>query len=630
MNESEHEPRKEASFVDKTIDYIFSMNRVTFYLILILIAGAFLRFFAAVNLSIGADEMHFVTHAINFIGADRLITWDQTSGLWFAFTDVMYQILGFSQFSSRFASFFFGSFSIIAIFLLTKEFFSKRVALFAAFLLAFSSFHTRYTVSEMDVMAVFFIIMGAYLFVKSVKTAKMKFYFLSGLFIGLGVYTKVYPFLFVPSLLLYFVHITWKKKEKVLTKRNMKLIAVFLAVIFFFSIPALTHNYLLYKNEGFLDYIFTKTLQVGKDKAAQYYSWAPLWDARNDWAGFVFGNSLHAGGNPLPTSLIVLKWIYQGTPVNFILGFLGLLFIVFYKKEYMDYVWLFFFSILFAYPYLTTTILLPKHFVFFEVFLIPMAALAFDGIIKSVSKIAKKNLTKYFVIGLLIFSLIFMAVPNGGSPVHVYGKNNVGSMIDFKNKNIPETSLVVGDSRIYRGRINWAFQGRPYLEGTEFVNILNQQDQLPGDVVNAEVFYYECVLDDCGWGTVKDQPEFNASMEALTDFFKQNGELVERIDEPDEKSAYFPIISDGKRIEVINIYRAVIPLKTSVGGIASQPKSWFLYTVGYEPKEEQFDYYEPQGVFQKLLDKLAHWIVLLSVLLAFLSPLYVIYEYRKK
>ena len=203
-------------------------------------------------------------------------------------------------------------------------------------------------------------------------------------------------------------------------------------------------------------------------------------------------------------------------------------------------------------------------------------------------------------------------------------------MIEFKDESIPQNSLIIGDSRIYRGQINWAFQGRPYLEGTDFINALNNIDKLPGKEISIETYFFECIPDDCGWGTVKNQPEFNQSMESLVDFFKENGQLVKKISMPKEREPYYPIFTEENRDEVINIYKTDIKIKESVLALASQPKEWFLYNIGFLPKEKQFDYYETSNIFDKSLDRIAHWIVLLSLILSFISPIYIIYLFRKK
>src|SRR3989338_2857437 len=115
------------------IDKIFSLSKEKLYLLGILFLGIFMRFIAARNLSDSADSMHFVTHAINFLSAGRLTTYDQSAGLWHALTSIFYNLFGTTHFASVLASFIFGSASIIAIYLLAKEFFSSKVSLLAAF-----------------------------------------------------------------------------------------------------------------------------------------------------------------------------------------------------------------------------------------------------------------------------------------------------------------------------------------------------------------------------------------------------------------------------------------------------------------------------------------------------------------
>ena len=197
-----------------------------------------------------------------------------------------------------------------------------------------------------------------------------------------------------------------------------------------------------------------------------------------------------------------------------------------------------------------------------------------------------------------------------------------------KEENIKTTDLVVADSRMYRGRINWAFQGRPYIEGTDFLNILSDQEQLQKNAVPITIYFFECVSDDCGWGTVKDQPEFNASMESLVSFFSQNGEKIETFDEPDRSKSYYPLFI-GEKKEEAAVYKATMALNPAIIQFASQPKSWWIYTIGFEPKEQQFDYYEIHSTPDQILNNLAHMIVTLALLLAFISPLYVIYLVRK-
>jgi hypothetical protein len=158
-----------------------------------------------------------------------------------------------------------------------------------------------------------------------------------------------------------------------------------------------------------------------------------------------------------------------------------------------------------------------------------MGAVATRYLGEKISILVKGNGIKILIVIMLLFSLGFLGLTNSSDIEHFYGRGSISQMIDFKEDNIGKGDLIVGDSRIYRGRINWAFQGRPYLEGSDFINVLNNREEIEGSEVNTDVYYYECVVDDCGWGTVASQKEFNASMESLSEIFRGNGELVGEI-----------------------------------------------------------------------------------------------------
>ncbi len=610
----------EDNILKKAADSLFSTSKTTLYLALIFAFGFILRLIAAVNLGVTADDMHHVTFAINFLQAGRLTTYEQSAGLWHAFTSVMYSLSGTTQLASRIAPLVFGSFSILVIYLLTKEFFSKKTALIAAFLLAIAPFHIKNTIAEMDVMAMFFVLLSMFLFVKALKTNKFNYFLVGGIALGLAIYTKVYPLLFVPSFILYFIYIKRKDKSQILTKNNVHKMLLFLIIAALFAIPALTHNYLLYKDKGFLDLHFTRTLGLGKNNSAEYYSWDPIFERKSSWAGLFFGDERHIVSG-IPLLLGAAGFIRKADPINFYLGLIGIVMLFFRQKDKRKYLVFFLLNILFIFPFLAANILLAKHFLFLEILLVHLSALPVAHL-NYKFELKNKKYPKYMFLLLLLLSLILLAQLSSGV-THFYGKSHIAKMIEFKEENIPANSLIVADSRIYRGRINWAFQGRPYLEGFDFIQITNSQEQFPGEAFKVETYFFECIPDDCGWGSVKDQPEFNASMESLADFFKENGQLITKINEPNMQEKYYPFV--GKEKEIVAVYKADLFLKEDVLSIANQPKNWWIYSVGFEPREEQFDYYKTSTTFDSLLNNFAHLIVWLALILAFISPLYAVY-----
>src|SRR3989344_2165499 len=453
------------NIVEKLIDGIFELSKEKIALLTILLLALVLRIMAAINLGVNADDMHFVTDAIGFLSSEKLVTWSMSAGLWHAVTDIFYNLIGFTQLASRSTAVIFGALTVFIVYLLSKEFFNKKVSIISAFLVAIATFHIKNTTASQDVMAMFFSLCAIVLFIQALKNQKSYFYMISGIFIGLAIYTKVYPLLFIPSMLLYALYYHKKLNKSLFSKSNIKRISLFIIVAFIFTIPALTHNYLLYKDKGFLDLQFTRTLGLGKTISAQYYSWDHQFEAKNDWKGLILGNSTNSASKK-PTLLSAIDFIRLSDPITFYLGIIGIIIVLFFRKNYRSYAVFFLFNILLILPFLASLILLPKHFIFLELLIIPLGALAAGELDIKISKIMKKTRIKAILFILLLISLILLGLPNvpkifSPNTYNTYGKSHMAQIIEFKDKNIPENALVIGDSRIYRGQINWAFQGRP-------------------------------------------------------------------------------------------------------------------------------------------------------------------------
>ncbi|MGV8142530.1 MAG: ArnT family glycosyltransferase [Candidatus Pacearchaeota archaeon] len=606
------------------IDGLFSMDKTKLFLLIFFAFGLIIRIISAVNVSVSADDMHHVIHAIDFYKSGRLVTYDQSAGLWHALTSVFYSVFGVGQFTSRFLLVLFGSFTILLVYLLSKEFFPERVSLFAAFLTAIAPFHIKLTVGEMDIMAMFFVMLSMLLFVRGLKSDKKILFAFSGIAMGLALYTKVYPVLFIPSLLLYAIYYYKKNAKEIISKKNVRLLSIFVLAAVIFAIPVLVHNYLLFQEKGFLDLQFTRTFGLGKEISQEYYGWDHQFNAKNDWSGLVFGRSSNYGDLPTPTLWVALNYLRFGSPLVFYLGIAGIIFMFFYKRDrnYLVFLGL---SLLFALPFLASIILLPKHYLFLELLLIPVTAFTLDSFITFMKAKYKLNLLSIIVVVLLIISFIVLGLTNTGTSPHFFGTSAVEQFLEFKASKIAEDSLIVSDSRIYRGQVHWLSYGRPYAEANSFIEFLNIQEDLPGKLVETKVYFIECVSDDCGWGTIKDQPELNASMERLTSLFAQRGILVNEIAEPFKDESFYPLQS-SKLQSKFRVYLATVPLNPQVIDFASQPKEWFLYEIGYVHPDSQFDSFKRDTFFKKSLYNLARLIVLISMLFAVLCLLYIIYD----
>lgn len=616
------------NFIDKVLDVFYSEDKTALTVLSVFVLGLILRFIAAINIRVAADDMHFAVHAINFLNSGKLVVYDQSASLWYYLTDISYSIFNISQLTSRSVALLFGAFSIILMYLFVKEFYGKKAGMFAAVLLAVSPFHIKNTISEMDVAVMFFIIFSLYTFGKGLKNENKKMLIFSGILLGLAILTKVYSLLFIPVMITYALSENWKKKGKIFDKKYLQLLLIVLGVAFIFAIPSLTHNYLLYKDKGIVDLLYANTAGIAREASAPYYSWDTGWGEGADWPGFFFGKSQRVEGD-LPTGLYaVLASIFAN---DFIVGILGLLGIFFaWKKKDKRFLVMAGAMVLFVYIYLAARILLIKHYIFLLYIFVPLASLSFVKIDEKIRSSWKKYRSRYLVILIILVSLVYLGFNSYGTLDHFYSKSATAQVIDFKNSNIPEDALIVGDARIYRGEIHWMFNSRNYMESALLERVLETSESLNASKSLVDVYYVECVPDDCGWGTIKDQPEFNASSEAVKDFFADYGTVVSEINIADGKQSYFPIISD-KNETYYRIYKTQIPLVPQILPALKANNIWFLYPIGYDESiGEIFDNYEVHGVFDKLLNSLAHAIVICGIALAFISIIFLMYLFFYK
>jgi len=602
---------------------IFSKDKTKLYLLIFIILGFFLRIIAAINLTVSADDMVFAVHAINFLGSKKLEVYDQSTSLWYSLTDLFYKIFGVGQVGSRFSSILFGTLSILLIYLLCYEIFkNKRISLLAAFLLAISPFHIKNSLAEMDITVMFFIFLSLYLFIYGMR--RKFFLFLSPVSFGLAILTKSYSVIFIPGL--FFLGLYFMKKNNFDNKEIIKTIILFSVILFFFVLPTLTYNYLLYKDKKIMDFQFSRHFgkylpNFDEKKARQLYGWNVGWNAKSDIEGFFFGNSIHLGGSKIPSSLYSFSFLLFGDPIITIFGLFGL--VMLFKRKNL-YVWIFLAVFLIPFMYIGSIAIMPKHFIFALLALTPSAAYSLN---KTYEKLLEKRvkINKIFII-LLLFSLIYLG-SNKVTLGNFYSVSAIKQMISYKEK-IPENALIVADSRIYRGQINWMFHDRNYVEANYFPNVFKISEESPGTKIPIGVYFIECVPDDCGWGTVLGQPEFNETMENIAKFFKNNSEISETIYSSEEKPFY---LFFGERKPHFSIYKRTLALNPVVFRVIKNTHVWFLYPIGYDESiQVLFDRYNIYSSFDMLLNKICLMIIRLGLVLALLSVLFLFYIAFKK
>ncbi len=120
-----------------------------------------------------------------------------------------------------------------------------------------------------------------------------------------------------------------------------------------------------------------------------------------------------------------------------------------------------------------------------------------------------------------------------------------------------------------------------------------------------KVYFIECIPDDCGWGNIENQPEFNQSTENIVSNFKEISTL--------KKTLY------NGREPYFNIYETTFPLFPGMIKAVQSTHNFFFYPVNYKPKEQIILRYEAKNPIHKMLDIIAHIILYIEVIIALFS-----------
>jgi 4-amino-4-deoxy-L-arabinose transferase-like glycosyltransferase len=586
----EKEQAKGQSILDKSIDFIFSKD-IRKYLIIILILGVILRFYAVSNITTIADEMIHGVHSIDIIKSG-VINHQNESPAWSYLTDIAYKIFGVNAFSSRFLSFFFGSLTILLVYLLGKEIFNEKIGVLASFFLAISSYHLRYALMEMDEALIFFLLLGFYFFIKEFKISK-KISYLSVLFFGVSILIKPISLPYIASFVLCIIYYFLTSEErKEIIKKNKKRTLYSILILFAFTLPILAYNYILYKQKGIVDVIFSRFLGINQD----IYAGLQGYDK-----SFVLSEIFTLAPKFIFETFIKLD------PILFVFGILGIIYIIF-DKNYKSGRGLLLFHLV-PLLFLMGTSLLQTHFVPFTALLSITSAVFVFSIIDKFK--IKSSVVIPFALIIMLISNLFIILP------YISSRSAMFNVRDFAVSDVQQNDIVVADGRIYRGRIAWTFNDKNYIEASLFPQLMEINNNLTSRTIQINLYYVECAADDCGWGTIKDQPEFNQSMEDITSFFKTNSQAMKVFNGGggigEDKGPY------------IVVYKSSVFVHPEIYPILANTHDWFYYPVRWA-KNDWYDKYTPDGLFQELFNNVGKFMLWAAVILALLSPLLILRE----
>lgn len=217
------------------------MKRNKIFLLLfavIFFLGVFLRFYqlGIVPYSLNWDEVSWGYNAYSILQTGKDEYGDQLPLSFRAFGDykqpfyiyasvIPIALFDLTPFATRFPSAFFGSLSILFVFLLTYELFRKEkyariVALLAMFFFAISPWSLQFSrVAYEANVGLFFIILGSWLFVRGLNLKQKWYLFAGAAALALSAYTYHSDKLFAPALFVILLLYGWKYfiKKKVLT-----------------------------------------------------------------------------------------------------------------------------------------------------------------------------------------------------------------------------------------------------------------------------------------------------------------------------------------------------------------------------------------------------------------------------
>jgi len=590
----EKKENKISLFIDNLVDFFFSKNPKK-WIVLILILGIILRFWIVPNITPQvADEMVHGPHAIGVISSGALNMQNQCP-IWFYLTDIAYEIFGVNSFSMRFLSIFFGILLIPLIYLISRKFFNTKIALIASFLWAISSYVIRYSLGEMDIAMIFFVMLAIYFFFDS-YIEKQKLSLWVFVFLSVAILIKPIALMFIPGFIILFFIKSYKKRD--ILKQNLKNVIYGSILSLIFMSPVLVYNYLLYNEKQITDVLFSRFLHISPEIFEQLQ-------------GFDVTFSI----------MRIIKdgpWFLWHTfpllnPVISLLGILGIILILFYKNQNAK---LFLLPWIIPFIFLLGTSHLQTHFV---IFMIPLCIFAGFFILKLLRLLKKGNNKKllFFILIILFLMNMYTLFP------WMTSKSAIFKMRSFAIDNFEDDDIIVADGRIYRGRISFMFHDKHYVESSYFSQIIQQINSLDqSHNIPIDIYYVECVPDDCGWGTIKDQPDFNQSMEQMTSYFSSISKIISSI----------PGGGNDRRVEegepFFNIYHTSANINPAIFSIVDSTHTWFYYPVMW--KGDRYDSYELNTIFKTFLHNFAYIILWIAILIAIFSSVIPFIELKRK
>ncbi len=581
--------------VERCVDIIYSREKRGLRMLLLLMGiGFILRLIAALHEDLLADDAVYASQSAGILHAGILST-HSNPPLFFYLTDIAYKIFGYTTFAARFWPLIAGTLLIGVVFLIGRKLFNEKVGLGAAFFATFANFLVRMTFTEQALVVFFFVFLGIYAGLWYIDTKKLSWLLLAGTGFGLGVLTKYNSPFFVLSFLCFVCIVKLKEKERIISKVNGKHLIIFLLIMGIFTIPFLAFNYLLYQDKGLVDVYFSRLVHV--EKAQALYK-----DLAGQERSF-FDNLLSIGnyGN--------YNIIYKTDIVLLLFSLLGILFWI-RKKEWKA---LYFLAIFLVIPFILQSAGAPlqKHFAFMYL----LASLPAGYALYNVRERVKNNYLWYGLIAIMTAIMIVNLGSAYGVPSNYFTSSPSSQLKSFVNNEVKAQDLLVLDGRIYTAKSFWLVADKQFIMATQFGDVYKANQQLQEQQrVPTSVYVVECAIDDCGWGWVAQQPEFNSSQEEIISAITTGAraKLVKSISAEEFKDN--ELYGNKQKKEVYKIYRTELDLSPQLLSYVTASQSFYFVPYLYKNMDSYILSYTKAGS-SKLLHLLGAGVIWISIFL---------------
>ena len=581
------------NFSSSTVEIIYSKEKyIERWLIVLLVVGFMLRLIASLNLGVLADDMVYASQSAGIFSA-KILSTHSNPPLFFYLTDLSYKIFSYTTFASRFWALIPGTLLILLSFLITKKLFNRDIALFAAFFITFSSFLIRMTFTEMSLLVLFLCMLGVYFGQLFLESRKNKFLLLSALLFGPGVLTKYSAPFFIFAFLIYSLFYLRNNKEKIISKKNIYSLIIFIAIILVFAMPFLTFNYLLYKDKGITDVYFSRIIQT--DKTQEFY--AGLAGQERSF----FDNALNfdSYGN--------ISLVYHSDLMIFIFAIIGMTFL-FKKKQYPQLTFILIFLII-IFLLQSPGSPLPKHFAFMHFIMAIPAGYGLNLLYKKIN-------ISYLRLTLIVFILLFMVINIGNgynTPQFYLSQSATSELKGYVHNNIESDNLIVLDPRIYTSQALWISTPNHFLNIFQFIELYQYNLNLSNQAKNkVDVYFIECAKDDCGWGTIKDQPELNMTSESFFNELNKNSNPIKIIKSEIYSGNEF--FADKVEQPEYIIYKEPIMINPQMIVNTDFLNEFYFVPYLYKDMSRYVFKYEITTLFDRILNKISYYILFISII----------------